>query len=224
MPDDWRSVENGLFERAVTFSQSSSVEPGDKLVLYAAGWTACFASGTALSYPYRQEGDDRRAWRVDFALDHSVPAIHNGIPLGVLNVDGRDLRVAMRRRSHIRLSEAEYVAAVRALKDRERALLAIAGPGSTSVGDPEVSDIQRQYSSLKLNRIGSEREARDRGEALIERGYRLRGEAKRFGDESASATAAEHNVRPRVEMWASESRVSDGTTLWSAGRLPTPAT
>jgi hypothetical protein len=122
MPDDWRSVGNGLFERAVTFAQKSSIEPGDKIVLYAAGWGAFFAAGTAESYPYPKEGDGRWRWRVKLSLDHALPAIHDGIPLQLLNVDGRDLRVAMRRRSHIRLSEAEYEAAIQALAEKERTL------------------------------------------------------------------------------------------------------
>jgi hypothetical protein len=122
MPDDWRSVGNSLFERAITFAQRSSVEPGDKIVLYAAGWGAFFAAGTAESYPYPQEGDDPWRWRVDLSLEHALPAIHDGVPLQVLNVDGRDLRVAMRRRSHIRLTEAEYGAAVEALEKKERTL------------------------------------------------------------------------------------------------------
>jgi hypothetical protein len=124
MPDDWRSVENGLFERNVTFAQNSSIEPGDKIVLYAAGWGAFFAIGTAESYPYEADVDDAWRWRVDFTPEHALPAIHDGIPLQKLNVDGRDLRVAMRRRSHIRLSEAEYAAAVEALADKERVLQA----------------------------------------------------------------------------------------------------
>jgi len=123
MPDAWRDVGNGLFERGVTFAQNSSIEPGDKIVLYAAGWGAFFACGTAHSCPYEYDDDDPWRWRVDFKLDHAVPRIHDGVPLQVLNVDGRDLRIAMRRRSHIRLSEAEYDAAVQALTAKEQMLL-----------------------------------------------------------------------------------------------------
>lgn len=124
MPDDWRDVGEGLFERAVTFARRSRIEPGDKIVLYAAGWGAFFACGTAHSYPYEcDEDDDRWRWRVDFQIDHAVPWIHDGLPLQVLNIDGRDLRVAMRRRSHIRLSEVEYDAAVKALAAKEQMIL-----------------------------------------------------------------------------------------------------
>ena len=31
IPDDWRDVDDALFERAVTFAQRSSIEPGDKI-------------------------------------------------------------------------------------------------------------------------------------------------------------------------------------------------
>jgi hypothetical protein len=107
----------------VTFANNSGIEPGDKIVLYAAGWGAFFADGTALSYPYEDATtDDRWRWRVDFALDRAVPFIHNGIPLQVMSVDGRDLRIAIKRRSHLRLSEAEYDAAVEALSKRQQTL------------------------------------------------------------------------------------------------------
>ena len=122
LPDDWREVDNRLFERHVTFAQNSSIEPGDALVLYAAGWGAFFAVGAAESYPYKH-GDDHWPWRVDLSLQHSVPFIHSGVPLQVLNIDGRDLRVAMKRRSHIRLSHDEYQTAVKALQERERAIV-----------------------------------------------------------------------------------------------------
>jgi hypothetical protein len=128
MPDDWRSVGNSLFERAVTFAQEPSIEPGDKIVLYAAGWGAFFALGSAESYPYTADGDDPWKWRVDFKVEHAVPAIHDGLPLQVLNVDGRDLRVSMKRRSHLRLSEAEYDAAVEALVEKERSIRRRATP------------------------------------------------------------------------------------------------
>lgn len=121
MPDDWRSVENGLFERAITFGHNSSLEPGDKIVLYAAGWGAFFAIGSALSYPYKHD-DGKWGWRVDVALDHAVSFVHHGVPLKTLNVDGRDLRVSMKRRSHIRLSDAEYEEALQGLRGREEEL------------------------------------------------------------------------------------------------------
>jgi hypothetical protein len=122
IPDDWRSVEEGLFEHTVTFAQRPNIVPDDRIVLYAAGWGAFFAAGTVESYPYEHDDGGPWRWRIDYRPDQSVPALHNGIPLQTLNVDGRDLRVSMRRRSHIRLSDEEYAAALRALAQRNRTL------------------------------------------------------------------------------------------------------
>jgi hypothetical protein len=129
MPDDWRSIGPGLFTQRVTFAQNSSVRPGDKVILYGAGWGAFFASGTAESYPFEvtegdpwYEPDDPWSWHVRFSLEHHVDAIHDGVPLESLNVDDRDLRVAMRRRSHIRLSSREYEAGITALAAKEDSL------------------------------------------------------------------------------------------------------
>jgi hypothetical protein len=51
-------------------------------------------------------------------LRHAAATVQRqqyGVPLETLNVGDRDVRVSMRRRSHIRLSEAEYQAAVDAI-------------------------------------------------------------------------------------------------------------
>jgi hypothetical protein len=122
LQDDWRSFENGFFEKYLTFAQNSSFEPDDRVVLYAAGWGAFFAVGTVRSYPYEHDDDSRWRWRVDFSVDHAVPYLHHGIPLRRLNVADRDLRVSMRRRSHIRLMPSEYDAAVAAIVEKESVL------------------------------------------------------------------------------------------------------
>lgn len=117
IPDDWASLGDGLFRNCVTFASRPGIKSGDGIVLYASGTGLFFAAGTVTSYPYlfEQDGSTRWPWRVNVKLDHWRDFIHDGVPLEVLNVDGRDLRVSIKRRSHIRLSETEYQVAVRAL-------------------------------------------------------------------------------------------------------------
>jgi hypothetical protein len=62
-----------------------------------------FALGTATGYPYEVDEQwtaDYR-WVVDVQLECATEHIHDGIELEHLNVDGRDLRASIRRRSHI---------------------------------------------------------------------------------------------------------------------------
>jgi hypothetical protein len=116
MPDDWRSIK--VLTHAATFGRHPSVKAGDGIVYYASGKGLVFAAGEVTSYPYEAESptETHWPWRVNVRLDWSKPFIHEGVALENLNVDGRDLRVSMRRRSHIRLSEKEYEAAIAALK------------------------------------------------------------------------------------------------------------
>jgi EVE domain len=115
--DHWEDVANGLFRNAVTFASRPGIKSGDGIVLYASGTGLFFAVGEVTSYPYLYEtdGSTNWPWRVNVKLHHWRDYIHDGEPLERLNVNGRDLRVSMRRRSHIRLSEKEYEAAKMAL-------------------------------------------------------------------------------------------------------------
>lgn len=114
IPDEWATLEGGLFLRFSTFGREPSIRRGDRIALYGAGWRLVFATAEAVGYPHPREslaGSDW-PWAVEHHITHSVPFIHDGVPLEDLNVDGRDLRVSMRRRSHIRLSDAEFDAVV----------------------------------------------------------------------------------------------------------------
>lgn len=115
--DDWGNERDGLLRRALTFARRPGLAKGDGVVLYAAGVGVVFAVGRATSHPYLDGGDTGDwPWRVGIQLDESREFLHDGEPLDVLNVEERDLRSVMKRRSHIRLSEAEFEAAVRALR------------------------------------------------------------------------------------------------------------
>jgi hypothetical protein len=117
LPDDWGRVGNGLFHNAVTFSGRPGLKSGDGIVLYASGTGLVFAVGIVTSFPYlfEEDGTTGWPWRVNVKLEYWRDFLHDGVPLEELNVDGRDLRNRMKRRSHIRLSAAEYEAAVSSL-------------------------------------------------------------------------------------------------------------
>ncbi|MBW8058857.1 MAG: hypothetical protein FVQ78_00695 [Solirubrobacterales bacterium] len=115
--DDWGNERDGLLRRALTFARRPGLANGDGVVLYAAGVGLFFAVGKVTSHPYLDETDTTPwPWRVHIELDQSREFLHDGEPLELLNVEERDLRKVIKRRSHIRLSEAEFEAAVRALR------------------------------------------------------------------------------------------------------------
>jgi hypothetical protein len=116
MPDDWRSIT--VLTHSATFAREPSLKAGDGIVYYASGKGLIFAAGEVTSYPYRAEdpSESNWPWRVNVRLDHQKEWIHEGAALETLNVGDRDIRVSMRRRSHIRLTEDEYNAAVAALQ------------------------------------------------------------------------------------------------------------
>ena len=69
------------------------------------------------SYPYLAEENATTdwPWRVNVELDSWRQFVHDGERLSDLNVEDRDLRKVIKRRSHIRLSDAEYAAATQVL-------------------------------------------------------------------------------------------------------------
>jgi hypothetical protein len=115
LPDDWRSIT--VLTHCATFAREPSLKAGDAIIFYASGWGLIFAAGQVTSYPYRAEDPSESSWpyRVNVRLDHQKAWVHDGSPLETLNVGDRDVRVSMRRRSHIRLTDAEYNAALAAL-------------------------------------------------------------------------------------------------------------
>ncbi len=117
LPDHWADIDDGIFHRAVTFRGRPGMATGDGIVLYASGTGLIFAIGHVTSYPYRQEavGHESWPWRVNVELSRWREFIHDGVPLDLLNVESRDLRKVIKRRSHIRLTDTEYAAASAAL-------------------------------------------------------------------------------------------------------------
>lgn len=122
--DDWANKLHGpqkaTLDKKVMFPRKPHIKPGDRLVYYAVGKGVIFAEGEALSIPYEDQpivAQDGRPypWWVDVRIDHRRTFVHQGIPLNTISVSDRQLSLLMRRRSHIRLTRAEYNAAVRAL-------------------------------------------------------------------------------------------------------------
>ena len=119
MPDNWRNID--VLTRHATFKRQSSFKPGDKVVYYASGKGLLFAEGDVTSAPYyvQEPGiESSWPWRVDVEINSSVDFIPRGPTLDDASVDGRELRRSIRQKSHIRLSEAEYRAAVDAIQSR----------------------------------------------------------------------------------------------------------
>jgi len=75
------------------------------------------------SGPYQHPSDQESEWdwRVDVKILDEVPFIHQGPKIDVMNVvEGRDIRLRIRRRSHVHLLSEEYAEAVKALADRRK--------------------------------------------------------------------------------------------------------
>jgi len=113
MQDDW--LNEGT-ERTTTFVASRkrlSMKPGDRIALYATGVGSVFAFGIVASFAYEKadEYGEGFEWRVDVDLGEDYKEfLHEGVPLDLVSVDGRDLRKSIKQQSHVRLSPAEFEA------------------------------------------------------------------------------------------------------------------
>jgi hypothetical protein len=106
LPDHWADIDDGLFCRAVTFGVRPGMKTGHGIVLYASG------TGLGLRHWIRNQpsvpAGSTRPRRVNVALDHWRDFVHDGVALELLNVEERDLRRVIKRRSHVRLSDAGF--------------------------------------------------------------------------------------------------------------------
>ena len=120
--DDWQNESHGLLLNAITFgpNRRPGLGTGDGVLYYAAGWQLLFAAGTVASYSYWFESDGATSWpwRVNVQLDEKYTRefIHEGVPLDVLDVNGRSFGNLMKRRSHMTLADAEWQAGLDALR------------------------------------------------------------------------------------------------------------
>jgi EVE domain-containing protein len=116
--DDWLNFHDGFFLERATFKRQPSVKTGDGIVYYASGKGLVFAVGSVTSYAYElnETWSEEYQWVVNVKLEARREFIHDGVPLEDLEVDGRDLRMAMRRRSHLRVSDEMYDEALSLLR------------------------------------------------------------------------------------------------------------
>lgn len=117
LPDDWRTIPE--LESSVMFARKPMIRRGDKIVYYAAGHRLVFAHGEVVSHPYQPatlpKGLEEYPWYVDVRLEYAEDYIRHGVPLSELSVGERMITASIRRRSHIQLIHAEYLAALDAL-------------------------------------------------------------------------------------------------------------
>ena len=110
LTDGWSSI----LERT-GFPRRPRMEPGDRLVYYAAGWRCVFAVVEAVGEPtdqVRHTSDPARwPWSIRVEPLLIVPRLENAPPVEAIGVAAR----SMSQQSHIRLSEEHYERAVEAL-------------------------------------------------------------------------------------------------------------
>jgi hypothetical protein len=93
------------------FPRRPRMEPGDRLVYYAAGWRCVFAVVEVVSEPAQTGSSARWPWSVAVEPLLVVPRLENAPPVEAIGVAAR----SMSQQSHIRLSEEHYARAVEAI-------------------------------------------------------------------------------------------------------------
>jgi hypothetical protein len=109
LPERWLEERGALLHRT-GFPRRPRIEPGDRLVLYAAVWRRVFAICEATGEPERR--DHRRwPWIVPIETLLVVPSLDAAPPVEAIGVAAR----SMSQQSHIRLRAEHYDLAVEAL-------------------------------------------------------------------------------------------------------------
>jgi hypothetical protein len=111
---DWLTERPAVLERT-GFPRRPRMEPGDRLVYYAAGWRCVFAVVEVVSEPTdavaHTSNPARWPWSVAVEPLLVVPRLENAPPVEAIGVAAR----SMSQQSHIRLSEGHYARAVEAI-------------------------------------------------------------------------------------------------------------
>ena len=120
MPPRWLDGRKDLNDE-VGFNKKASVDIGEDLVLYAVPQGKIIGIAEVLSHPIkgRKDGEERWPWRSKIRLKLAV-ADYDRCP-GLEEIQdpgGRELKVSVRRQSHIGLSWSEYERARAALEAR----------------------------------------------------------------------------------------------------------
>lgn len=101
LPERWIEAERGLrMLRRTGFPRRPRMAPGDRLILYAAGWRVIFGVSEVVAEP-AMTGDagDRWPWTVDIEPLLLVPSLADAPPVEAIGVAPR----SMSQHSHIRL-------------------------------------------------------------------------------------------------------------------------
>jgi hypothetical protein len=116
MKDDWLN-EYPRTTEFVTSRKRMTMKPSDGIALYASRHGSVFAFGTVKSFAFEhgEAGHEDFDWRVNVNLENFCDFLHEGVPLDLVSVDGRDLRSSIKQKSQIRLSPAEFEAIRREL-------------------------------------------------------------------------------------------------------------
>jgi hypothetical protein len=101
--------------RAHSASRRPSVQLGDRVVLYAAGWRVIFALAEVVSHPENDPSRTRWQWRFAIRATLALPDLRDAPPVEAAGVLPRSLG----RHSYVRLSEEQYELAERALRLHE---------------------------------------------------------------------------------------------------------
>jgi hypothetical protein len=109
LPERWLEERGALLHRT-GFPRRPRIEPGDRLVLYAAVWRRVFAICEATGEPERRD-HPRWPWTVPIETLLVVPSLDAAPPVEAIGVAAR----SMSQQSHIRLRAEHYDLAVEAL-------------------------------------------------------------------------------------------------------------
>jgi hypothetical protein len=115
LPEAWLADGRASVLERTGFPRRPRMEPGDRLVYYAAGWRKVFAVVEVVSEPTdtvpHTSNPARWPWSVAVEALLVVPHLENAPPVEAIGVAAR----SMSQQSHIRLSEEHYARAVEAI-------------------------------------------------------------------------------------------------------------
>ena len=114
LPDDWLAGDGGRRLERTWFPRRPRMEPGDRVVFYAAGWRRVFALVEVVGAPTDAEANDFNAarwpWSVAVEPLLVIPRLELAPPVEAIGVAPR----SMSQQSHIRLRPEHWARAVEA--------------------------------------------------------------------------------------------------------------
>ena len=115
LPEAWLAEGRGAILQRTGFPRRPRIEPGDRLVYYAAGWRRVFAVVEVTEAPTdavaHTSNPARWPWSVAVEALIVIPHLSSAPPVEAIGVAAR----SMSQQSHIRLREEHYALAVEAI-------------------------------------------------------------------------------------------------------------